>query len=178
MARTSTCMKGLLAILGSALIGLMLVTGADAANPEPVTVGMDFVDPITITENASLRFGLLDQALNTETIIIATNDGVSGTGTALILGGTQAAADLTVTASASQSITILVDAIFPGAGYGLGTFMCKYGTGGTDTACDGSGYSETSAASATLLIGATLTGDNTAVAGAANGSFNVTVAYQ
>jgi hypothetical protein len=170
-------MKGLLAIPGSALIGLMLVTGADAANPEPVTVGMDFVDPITITENGSLRFGLLDQALNTETIIIAPNSGVSGTGTGLILGGTQAAADLTVTATASQSITILVDTIVSGAGYTLGTFMCKYGSG-TDTACDGSGYSATSAASATLLIGATLTGDNTAVAGAADGSFNVTVAYQ
>jgi hypothetical protein len=170
-------MKGLLAILGSALIGLMLVNGADGANPEPVTVGMDFVDPITITENASLRFGLLDQALNTETIIIATNDVVTGTGTGLILGGTQAAADLTVTASASQSITILVDAIFPGAGYTLTTFMCKYGSG-SDTACDGSGYSETSAASATLKIGATLTGDNTAVAGNADGTFDVTVSYQ
>jgi len=177
VARTSTCMKGLLALPGSALIGLVLATGADAANPEPVTVGMDFVALITITENGSLRFGLLDQALNTETIIIAPNSSVSGTGTGLILGGTQAAANLTVTASASQSITILVDTIVSGAGYALGTFMCKYGTG-TDTACDGSGYSETSAASATLLIGATLTGDNTAVAGTADGSFNVTVAYQ
>jgi hypothetical protein len=170
-------MKGLLAIPGSALIGLMLATGVDAANPEPVTVGMDFVDPITITEIGSLRYGVLDQALNTETIIIATNDVVTGTGTGLILGGTQAAADLTVTASASQSITILVDAIFPGAGYTLTTFMCKYGSG-SDTACDGSGYSETSAASATLKIGATLTGDNTAVAGNADGTFDVTVSYQ
>ncbi len=177
MARTSTCMKGLLAILGPALIGLMLVTGADAFNPEPVTVTMDFIDPITITENGSLRYGIIDQALNLETIIIAPDSSVSGTGTGLILGGTQAPADLTVTASASQSITILVDAIFPGAGYTLTTFMCKYGSG-SDTACDGSGYSETSAASVTLLIGATLTGDNTAVPGAADGSFNVTVAYQ
>ncbi len=177
MARTSTCMKGLLAILGPALIGLMLATGADAANPEPVTVSMDFVDPITITEIGSLRYGVLDQALNTETIIIAPDSSLSGTGTGLILGGTQAAADLTVTASASQSITILVDAIFPGAGYTLGTFMCNYNTG-SDTACDGAGYSETSATSATLFVGATLTGDNTAVPGAADGSFIVTITYQ
>ena len=170
-------MMGLLAILGPALIGLMLVTGADAANPEPVTVGMDFVDPITITEVSALRYGILDQTLNTETIIIAPNSGVSGTGTGLILGGTRAAANLTVTATASQTISILVDNPLPGAGYGLGTFMCKYGAG-SDTACDGSGYSETSAASVTLLIGATLTGDNTAVAGNADGSFDVTVTYQ
>ena len=168
-------MKGLLAIPGSALIGLMLATGADAANPEPVTVGMDFVALITITENGSLRFGLLDQALNTETIIIAPNSSVSGTGTGLILGGTQAAANLTVTASASQTLTILIDTIVNGTGYALSAFVCNYNTG-TDTACNS--YTPTSVASATLLIGATLTGDNLAVDGAADGSFNVTVAYQ
>ena len=175
MARTSTCMKGLLAISGSALIGLMLATGADAANPEPVTVGMDFVAVITITENGSLRFGLLDQALNTETIIIAPNSSVSGTGTGLILGGTQAAANLTVTASASQTLTILIDTIVSGTGYALSAFVCNYNAG-TDTACNS--YTPSSVASATLLIGATLTGDNLAVTGTADGSFNVTVAYQ
>ncbi len=175
MAGTSTCMKGLLAILGPALIGLMLVTGADANNPEPVTVGMNFVDPVTITEIGSLRYGVLDQVLNTETIIIAPNSSVSGTGTGLILGGTQAAANLTVTASASLTLTILIDTIVDGTGYALTAFVCNYNSG-TDTACNS--YTPTSATSATLLIGATLTGDNLAVAGAADGSFNVTVAYQ
>ncbi len=169
-------MKGLLAILGPALIGLMLITGADANNPEPVTVGMNFVDPITITEVSALRYGVLDQALNLETIIIATNDGVSGTGTALILGGTQAAADLTVAATASQSISILVDNPLPGTGYTLGTFRCKYGAG-ADTACDPA-YTETALASATLKIGATLTGTNSASAGNADGTFDVTIIYQ
>ena len=175
MARTSTCMKGLLAILGPALIGLMLVTGADANNPEPVTVGMDFVDPVTITEIGSLRYGVLDQVLNTETIIIAPNSSVSGTGTGLILGGTQAAANLTVTASASLTLTILIDTIVDGTGYALSAFVCKY-NGGTDTACNS--LTPTAVASAPLLIGATLTGDNLAVPGPANGSFNVTILYQ
>ncbi len=175
MARTSTCMKGLLAILGSALIGVMLVTGADAANPEPVTVGMDFVDPVTITEVSALRFGLLDQVLNTETIIIAPNSSVSGTGTGLILGGTQAAANLTVTASASLTLTILIDTIVDGTGYALSAFVCSY-NGGADTACNS--LTPTAVASAALLIGATITGDNLAVPGPANGSFNVTILYQ
>ena len=167
--------RSVLAILGSGLIGLMLVTGADANNPESVTVGMNFLDPVTITEVNALQYGILDQTLNTETIIIAPNSAVSGTGTALILGGTQAAANLTVTATASQTLTILVDSIVNGTGYALSAFVCKYNNG-TDTACNS--YTPTSVASATLLVGATLTGDNLAVAGAANGSFNVTVAYQ
>ena len=43
---------------------------------------------------------------------------------------------------------------------------------------DGAGYTATAVASATLKIGATLTGDNTATAGNADGSFDVTVTYQ
>ncbi len=175
VARTGVCKKGLLAILGAAVLGLMPVFVADAANPEPVTVGMSFLDPVTITEVNALQYGILDQTLNTETIIIAPNSAVSGTGTALILGGTRAAANLTVTATASQTLTILIDAISNGTGYVLSAFVCKYNNG-TDTACNS--YTPTSVASATLLIGATLTGNNLAVAGAANGSFNVTVAYQ
>jgi hypothetical protein len=79
----------------------------------------------------------------------------------------------------AQPITIMVDTISAGPGYGLGTFMCNY-NGGADTACGdpavvlGTGV----VLGASLLIGATLTGDGTAGAGPADGSFNVTVTYQ
>jgi hypothetical protein len=163
-------------IAGSALMGLTIASGVNAANPESVVAQVTFANPITITENNSLQWGTLDHNLATETITIAPDSTVSGTGTAFVIGATPAAASLTVGATAG-GITILVDTIVSGAGYSLGTFMCNY-NGGTDTACDGSGYNETGVASATLLIGATLTGDDTAVPGAANGSFEVTVTYQ
>ncbi len=91
--------------------------------------------------------------------------------------GPQAAASLTLTASPGQAITIQVDSVDPGAGYSLSDFRCNYNSG-TDAACDGSGYTETSTASGTLLVGATLTGDGTATVGDADGSFDVTVTYQ
>jgi hypothetical protein len=165
------------AIAGFGLAAALAASNVYAANPEPVVAQVTFVDAITITEVNALQYGLIDQVLNLETIIIAPDSGVTGTGTGLIVGGTQAAANLTVAATVSQSITILVDTVVSGAGYSLGTFFCNY-DGGTDTACDGAGYGETSATSASLLIGATLTGDNTATPGAADGSFNVTVSYQ
>ena len=169
--------RGLLVVFGLALIGLIPAIVADAANPESVTVDMAFLDPVTITENESLRFGLLDVNMaNLETVVIAPNDSLTDAG-GNVLGGMQAAADLTVTATASQSITILVDNVSTATGYALATWMCKYGTG-SDTACDGSGYSETSATSAVLLIGVTLTGNGNAVAGADNSTFDVTVTYQ
>lgn len=177
MSRYNIWMERIPAILGAALIGLMLATIAGAANPEPVTIEVTFVDPITITEVNALQFGLLDQNLaSAETVVIATNDVVTDAGNN-VLGGTQLAANLTVTATAPQLVTILVDTIAAGAGYTLATFICKYHTG-ADTGCDGAGYTATTVASATLKVGVTLTGDGAAVAGPANGSFNVTVSYQ
>ncbi len=171
-------MKSLLIVFGSSLSGLMPVTVADAANPEPVTVDMTFLDPLTITENNPLQFGLLDVNMaNLETVVIAPDDSVTDAG-GNVFGGTQAAADLTVTASASQSITILVDNVGTATGYTLGTWMCNYDAAGSNSACDGAGYSETSVASAVLLIGVTLTGNGNAVAGADNTTFDVTVTYQ
>ena len=175
--KTSVWMKGLLATAGSALCGLILVTGANAANPENVAVEVTFVDAITVGEDGALQFGLIDEALNTETIIIAPDDAVTGTGTALVLGGSQAAADLTITATAGVTINILIDNVVTGTGYGLGTWLCDY-QAGADTACDGAGMNVTSVASGALRVGVTLTGDNLAVAGNQDGTFDVTVAYQ
>jgi hypothetical protein len=171
-------MKSLLIVFGSSLSGLMPVTVADAAIPEPVTVDMIFLDPLTITENNPLQFGLLDVNMgNNQKVIIAPDGGVTDTQNN-IFGGTQAAADLTVTATASQSITILVDNVSTATGYVLESWQCNYDAAGSDSTCDGGGYSETSVASATLLIGATLKGNGNAVAGADNSTFDVTVTYQ
>ena len=157
----------------SALAALLALSGAHAANPESVTVEAEFVDPITITENNALQFGLLDQNFAiTETIVIATNSAVTDAANR-VLGGTQAAANLTVASTTGQAITILVDSIVNGTGYSIGTVLCSYNGGGA-AACG----NVTSVASATLLIGATMTGDGLAVTGVANGSFNVTVSYQ
>ena len=177
MFKTNNWMKSFVAILGSTLVGLMLAADAAAENPEPVTVEVTFVDPITITEVSALQYGLLDQLLaGAETVVIAPDSSLTDL-SGRVVGGTQAAADLTVTATELTTINILVDNIVNGTGYTLATFMCDYNTG-ADTACDGAGFNVTSIASATLRVGVTLTGDGLAVAGEANGSFDVTVSYQ
>ncbi len=173
---TNIWMKKFLAILGSALMGLMLAN-VSYATLEVVTAEVTFAGPISITPVNQLQFGVLDVALNLETIIIATNNGTSGTGLSLILGGTQLAADLTIAATAGPTISILVDNPLPGTGYTLGTFICKYGAG-SDTPCDGAGYTAAAGASITLKIGATLTGTNSAIAGNADGTFDLTIVYQ
>lgn len=178
MGRTGICIMGTLAVLGAAPTGPLRPPAADAANPESVTVDMKFLDPITITENNPLQFGLLDVNMtNNQTVTIAPDDSVTDTQNN-VLGGTQAAAELTVTATASQSITILVDNVSTATGYVLQSWKCNYDAAGPDSNCDGSGYTEASVASATLLIGATLKGNGSAVAGTDNSTFDVTITYQ
>ena len=126
MANTSICMKSILAILGAAAMGLIPVTVADAANPEPVTVDMEFQDPITITENNPLQFGLLDVNMaDTERVRVRPN-GTTQDNDNNIIGGTQAAADVTVGAQASQTINIVVENKVGGTGYDLVRFRCRY----------------------------------------------------
>jgi len=172
--------KYLLGASGSALIGLMLATSVDAANPEPIVVQVAFVAPITITETNPLEFGSLDVAMGIgEQVIIGPDNSLSDTG-ANVLGGTQAAATANVVATPGRAINILVDAVTvpPGVGYFLTAWLCDY-DGGTIGACDGAGLSETSAAGTRVVrVGVTLESDVAPTAGNQDGSFNLTVAYE
>ncbi len=159
------------------IMGLLLAGGFSAANPVTVPVRVTFVEPIAISEVSALEFGSVDQNLaDSESVTVAPDSTVTDPA-GRVEGGSQAAASLTVTASPGQAITIQIDSIDPGAGYSLTDFSCNYNSG-SDAACDGSGYPETSATSGTLNVGATLTGDGTATVGDADGSFDVTVTYQ
>jgi hypothetical protein len=171
--------KGIIVATGSALLGLMLATVANAANPEPVVVEVEWAAAITISETNALQFGLLDSAMaDTETVIIAPDSTVTDA-SSNVAGGTQAAATFDTTAVPSKGITILVDNIGNGTYYTLGTFMCDYNAG-ADGACDGGGMSETSVSGSTeVRVGATLTKNAVpAVDGADNGSFDLTISYQ
>ena len=171
----------LTAISGTAVAGLAGLVGvtANAANPEPVVAEVEFVAPITITEINPLQFGLVDVNMgNGETIVIAPGGGITDAASNL-LNAAQAAAALTVTATGGELISILVDNVTSGTGYALSAFQCAYDIGAA-AGCDGVALNTTAAASgsASLTIGATLTGDGLATTGPANGSFDVTVAYQ
>jgi hypothetical protein len=158
-------------------IVLLLPAAYAVANPETTPVRVTFVDPIAINEVNGLEFGFIDQNLaNLESVIIAPDSTVSDPAER-VEGGPQAAASLIVSATPGRAIIIVVDTVVSGAGYSLADFRCNYDAG-SDTACDGAGYATTSVASGNLLVGVTLTGDGTAVVGAAAGSFDVTVTYQ
>lgn len=172
--------KKFLAIVGCALAGLLSFNSAQAANPETVTAEVAFVAPITIGTVSALRYGALDVLMaGGDTVVISPGGGVFDSGLRIV-GGLQAPAELSVTATVSQPITILVDnPQNAGGAYSLSLFTCDYDSGGA-AACNGGGLITTSALIATtdLFIGATLTGAGGAVAGTFNGSVDVTISYQ
>jgi hypothetical protein len=175
----SNWLKRFAVIAGSALLGLTLATGTNAANPETVTVNVEWAAAITISNPVNLRFGLLDSAMaDTEFVIIAP-DGTETDAGSNFVGGTRGAATFDTTATPSKAITILVDSVVNGTYYSLGSFICDY-NGGADAPCDGAGMSETSATGSTVLrVGATLTRNAVASpTGTDNGSFDLTITYQ
>ena len=176
---TSTRMKRFAAIAGSALMGLMFATSANA-NPENVVVEVTFVAAITISEQGSLKFGLLDVAMaNAEEVIIAPNDNLTDDDSNVI-SGTQEAADLTITATVGAPINILIDNVLPASpdNYDLGTWMCEYDALSAQ-ACDSGGWDVASATAPGLLrVGVTLTGNGAGLTGVDNSTFDVTVTYQ
>ena len=144
---------------------------------ELVEATVTFVDPTGIGAVSDLQLGALDRNLSDQESVTVAPDSTLTDSADRVVGGSQAPASLNVTATPGQAISILVDAVDSGAGYSLADFRCKYDAG-SDTACDGPGYSEISVASGTLLVGVTLVGQGNAVAGAADGSFDVTISYQ
>jgi hypothetical protein len=178
----SNWMKRFAAIAGSALMGLMFATGANAANPEPVPVEVEWVAPVAIVENATMSFGWLATGTPaSETVTMNTDDTYSESAAGTVIGGTQTAAQVTITVANTTPITILVDSIGSGTYYTLGAFMCSYATA-PDEICD-SEYDVTSSATSSssgdiIEIGATLTVQGTPAVGTDDTTFDVTVTYQ
>ena len=147
---------------------------------EVVEAEVTFVDPFGIGGVSDLTISATEQIAASSRTLTVSPDSVGGgdkSATRTAKDDPQIPAELTIRAAPYQPITITVDEVVDGAGYSLSDFRCNYNAG-PDTPCDGSGFTETSVSYGTLLVGATLTGDGTRVAGGADGRFEVTISYQ
>jgi len=149
-----------------------------AANPEPVAVEVEFVTPITIVENNTLKFGLLSTAIvNTNVVTVAFNDGVTDAST-VVVGGTQEAGQVTIGANVGTAATLTVSETGTSTSYDLTAFSCRYDSTGTDVDGDcGAGLAVTTVASAVTLIGATLTANASPGAGTDDTILEITMTY-
>lgn len=138
-----------------------------------------FVEPTAIGAINDLKIGIPGQNLTAvNTVTVAPDSAEGGTKRdGAKKDVPQTAASLSVASAPGQSITIAVDKVVAGDGISLADFRCNYNARG-DTPCGGQGYSETSVAKGTLMVGVTLIGQGQAMVGSAVGSFDVTISYQ
>lgn len=182
MKRIASTPVGLFVGLTALSIATIDIATADTEN---VAAEVSFVSPVSLTEVNSLKFGFVDTSIaNAATLIVGTDDTLSGTGSTSVIGGTTEAAEVTVSSEASQGLSIQVNNISSSSNsyYTLGSFQCSYNSASA-TDCSTSAINVTApgsgANSVALLIGATLTVASASIsAGADNGSFDVVVTYQ
>jgi len=169
---------------GTATYTSAVVAGSCAPTLDIVVSGTNFTETdaigfdsaLAMTKNSDINFGTVS-ALKVSTYRISTVglvSTVSGTGTPLY--GTTAAANIQISGSATDGITISAGGYTANNGVTPSNAKCSY-NGGAAAACAMTGVAP--GAGRTLLVGVDVAADGTQAAGtAAAPTFTITVAYQ
>jgi hypothetical protein len=160
----------------AALAGCMMCGAAYAAT-QSVTANATFDAVLSLTKNADINFGLL-KAGTGGTYIINTAGVITPSAGGVVVGGTPAFGQITVTGSTTQTVAISTGSYVADAGVTPSLATCNYNnadiancdTGGTSLAAPGAGK--------VLKLGVKIVADGTQTAGStAAPTFVVTVIY-
>lgn len=163
--------------IGVALAGL-LVCGAAFAGTQSVTASASFDVPLTVTKDADISFGIL-KAGTSGTYVIAPNGIVMPSNGGAVVGGTPAYGKITISGSATQTISISTGSYTASSGVAASAATCDY-DGALISSCDtgASGLAAPGATGKVLKLGLTIDADGTQAAGStAAPSFVVAVIY-
>ncbi len=170
--------KTRLKYLALGLIGSVAVCGGAYAATQSVTANMSFDSVLTLNKTQDINFGVV-AALTGGTYVISTAGAVTPSNGGVVVGGTPAAASITVTGSATQTVAINTQSYSANNGVTPSAATCNYG--GTAIAnCDAgdTGLAAPGAGGRTLTVGVTATVDGTQAAGStAAPTFDVVVIY-
>lgn len=142
-----------------------LITGTAFAQTT-VSTAAEIIEAITLTENAGLNFGKID---NTAGIVDITPGGVV-TGKTQVAGGTTSSAQLTVSGAPDEAYTITVPGTSSLAGPSSATLSVTGIVHNSTQTLDASGNE-------TVNIGGTLNVETDQIAGSYTGTISVTVSY-
>jgi len=164
-------------ILALGLLGSVFVAGGAYAATQSVTANMTFDTALSLVKNADISFGIV-KASQAGTYAINTSGVVSPTAGGVVIGGTPAFGQITISGSTTQTVAISTGAYVADSGVTPSAATCKYGTG-SETACDTPLTAQAApGAGKVLKLGVTAASDGTAGAGTtAAPTFTVTVIY-
>ncbi len=156
-------------IIGAGFSAQALVFGSNAV--------VSFVAPITVTANTLPNFGNVITDVSGQTLTLSTTGAISGANSSDYVSGALAG-NYTIKGSASSTIAISI------GGYGAdhnvvpSAATCAYNGGAVSSPCNLSTQVAPGNAGKTLLVGLTMTTNNTETDGTvANPTFQITVVY-
>lgn len=164
-------------LMGLSLFAAFLTLSQDAsAVTQSVTANIAFDNAITLTKNADINFGIV-KAATADTYTITTAGVVTaGGGAGNILGGTPAAANITIAGSATQTVAISAGSYTANNGVTPSAATCAYNGGGS-AACSLTAQAAPGAGK-TLLVGVQVAASGAQAAGtSAAPTFVITVVY-
>jgi hypothetical protein len=161
----------------AALTGLM-VSGIAYAATQSVTANATFDSALTLTKDADINFGTL-KSLTVGTYVIDTAGVVTPSAGGVIIGGTPAFGQITITGSATQTVAISTGTYTVNNGVTPSAATCEY-NGAPIANCDtgGAGLAAPTGVGKVLKLGVQIAADGTQAANSTSApTFVVTVVY-
>lgn len=164
--------------LSLAAAASLLVSGVAYAATQSMTANATFDSALVLTKNADINFGVL-KAATSGTYVIGTNGTVTPSNGGVLISGTPAYGQITITGSATQTIAISTGSYVANAGVTPSVATCNYNNVAiADCDAGGTGLTAPGAGGKVLKLGLTITADGTQTAGStAAPTFVVTVIY-
>lgn len=120
--------------LALGLVASLLASGGAYAATQSVTANMSFDSVLTLTKNADINFGTV-RAAQIGTYTINTAGVVTPSGGGVLVAGTPAAGQITITGSGTQTLSISTGTYAVNNGVTPSAATCAY-DGAAATACD------------------------------------------
>jgi len=161
-----------------AALGGVLIIGQALAATQSVTASASFDDPLTVTKDADISFGIL-KAATSGTYVITPSGSLTASNGGVAIGGAPTYGKITISGSATQTISVRTGSYVANSGVVPSAATCVY-SGVAITNCDAGASSLTAPGSGgkVLTLGLTIAADGTQTAGStATPSFVVTVLY-
>ena len=160
------------------VFAVILASVGASAGTQSVTANVSFDVPLTVTKDADISFGTL-KAATSGTYVLAPNGTITPSNGGVVVGGSPAFGKITISGSATQTISITTGAYTANAGVRASAATCVY-DGMMISSCDTgtSGLAAPGVSGKALLLGLTIDTDGTQAAGTtAAPTFVVAVIY-
>ena len=159
------------------LLSSVFIAGGAFAATQSVTANMTFDTALSLVKNADISFGTV-KASQAGTYTIDTSGVVTPTNGGVVIGGTPAFGQITITGSTTQTVAISTGTYVSDNGVTPSAATCSY-NGAAAAACDTALTGRTAPGAGKILkLGVTAISDGTTAAGTtAVPTFTVTVVY-